>query len=264
MRNFLKMNPAGAPAATAVRPSRTAEPDDAPTSVVNRALAFRYDETRVVEVDQKALRKRRVLNGTSNDPATTAYKLLRTQLLQKMKERGYKTLGITSVAPGEGKTLTAVNLAAAMSLDENHTVLLVDMDLRKPGVAPLLGFEPEFGMADFLKDNVPLSRLFVHPCVGRLVVLPGRGTIDGASEVLASSKVGHLVDEFKDRYVNRVVLFDLPSLSEGDDVLAFLPHVEGILLVLEEGKVKRSQFEELVSMVPQEKVLGTVVNKGGR
>lgn len=262
MRKFLKLNSDATLAGTVARSGRAEAIDDGPISIVNRALAFRYDQSRVVEVDHKALRKRRVLTGISNDPATTAYKILRTQLLQKMKERGFKTLGVTSVAPGEGKTLTAVNLAAAMSLDENHTVLLVDLDLRKPGVASLLGFEPEFGMADFLKDNVPLSRLFVHPCVGRLVVLPGHGTLDGASEILASSKVGNLVEEFKGRYNNRIVLFDLPSLSEGDDVLAFLPYVEGLLLVIEEGKVKRSQFEELVSMVPQDKVLGTVVNKG--
>lgn len=264
MRNFLKLDSDTALAATAGRHNRADEHEDGPISIVNRALAFRYDQTRVVQVEHKALRNRRVLTGVSNDPATTAYKIMRTQLLQKMKERGYKTLGITSVSPGEGKTLTAVNLAAAMSLDENHTVLLVDLDLRKPGVADLLGFEPEFGMADFLKDNVPLSRLFVHPCVGRLVVLPGRGSIEGASEILASSKVGNLVEEFKDRYSNRIVLFDLPSLSEGDDLLAFLPYIEGLLLVIEEGKVKRSQFEELVSMLPPEKVLGTVVNKGGR
>lgn len=261
MRNFLKINSAAASDATAVRQSSVDEP---PISIVNRALSFRYDQTRVVEVNQDELVRRRVFTGSTCDSPTTVYKLLRTQLLQKMREFGFKTLGVTSVSPGEGKTLTAVNLAAAMSLDENHTVLLVDLDLRRPSVASLLGFNPEFGIVDFLKDNVPLNRLLVHPCIGRLVVLPGRGSIEGTSEVLASSKMGNLVDDFKGRYTNRIVLFDLPSLSEGDDVFAFLPHVDGLLLVIEEGKVKRAHFEELVSLLPQEKILGTVVNKSGR
>lgn len=222
---------------------------------------FRYSQTRVLPVSPDILRQRRIVVGSDNDAVTVAFKTLRTKLLQTMQARGMTTLAITSVHSGAGKTVTAVNLAVAMAMDPNHTVMLVDLDLRRPSVAATLGWKVECGVLDHVLDGVALPAALVHPGMGRLVVLPGRGTLSNSSELLASPPVQRFVEEIKGKYDGRVVLFDMPAMSEGDDVLAFTPYVDGILLVVEENKTRRSEIEHALSLLPREKILGTVLNK---
>lgn len=222
---------------------------------------FRYSQTRVLSVAPDVLRQRRIVVGSDNDAVTVAFKTLRTKLLQTMQARGMTTLAITSVHTGAGKTVTAVNLAVAMAMDPNHTVMLVDLDLRRPSVAATLGWKVECGVLDHVLDGVALPAALVHPGMGRLVVLPGRGALSNSSELLASPPVQRFVEEIKGKYDGRVVLFDMPAMSEGDDVLAFTPYVDGILLVVEENKTRRSEIEHALSLLPREKILGTVLNK---
>lgn len=222
---------------------------------------FRYSETRYMPISPDILRQHRVVVGADNDPVTVAFKTLRTKLLQTMQARKMTTLAITSVHSGAGKTVMAVNLAVAMAMDPNHTVMLVDLDLRTPSIANTLGWEIECGVLDHVIDNIPLPATLIHPGMGRLVILPGRGSLSNSSELLASPGVQRFVEDIKGKYDGRVVLFDMPAMSEGDDMLAFTPYVDGILLVVEENKTRRSEVEHALSVLPREKILGTVLNK---
>ena len=94
-------------------------------------------------------------------PAGHAYRMLRTQVLQRARTHGLTTLGVVSAVNGEGKTLTAVNLALSLAAEPNQTVLLLDLDLRRPAVARTLGLAVERGL------ERGLAAIFPRKCLLR-------------------------------------------------------------------------------------------------
>jgi capsular exopolysaccharide synthesis family protein len=221
---------------------------------------IRYSHTCSVTPDTIALRARNICIDEHAGAGIGAYKMLRTQVLQRMVAKGWNTLAITSPALGDGKSLTAINLAISLARELHHTVLLVDLDLRNPTVHTYLGITPEHGIDDFLVRGVPLSEVLLHPGIDRLVVLPVRAPIKNSSEVLASPRMGALVDELKTRYRSRFVLFDLPPVLAADDALSFAPHVDCVLLVAREGKTTRDELQHALELLKDVSVLGTVLN----
>src|SRR5688572_25513018 len=106
----------------------------------------RHTQTKCISLTPGLLHANRVVTTEVQHPVTDVYRSLRAKVIHTLNSRGKTTIGITSARHGEGKTLTAVNLAIAMAMDVNHSVLLVDADLRNPGVAHCLGIEPTLGV----------------------------------------------------------------------------------------------------------------------
>lgn len=220
-----------------------------------------YTQTRVVNVAPEVLQRHRIITGAETGAAITAYRLLRTQVLRAMQKNGWNVLGITSPGMGEGKTLTAINLAISLALDVNHTVMLVDLDLRRPAVHRYFGIEPGRGLADFLAEGRDLREMLFNPGIERLVVLPGGTPVQNSSEMLSSPRMGWLADEMRSRYSSRLVLFDMPPLLAADDVLAFSRHLDAVLLVVEEGRTGRDELQRARTLLQDIPVLGPVINK---
>jgi capsular exopolysaccharide synthesis family protein len=198
-------------------------------------------------------------------PFVDAFKILRTQVMHRLREKGWNVLGITSPGDGEGKTLTAVNLAISLAMESTQTVLLVDANLRNPSIHDVFGLKDCAGLADYLLDDVPVENLLVHPGIGRFVLLPGGRAIQNSTEILTSPKMLALVEEFKHRYPSRIVIFDLPPLLQTADVLAFSPYTDALLLVVEEGKTSAEDVQRALSLVKDSRpILGTVLNKAGQ
>jgi protein-tyrosine kinase len=220
-----------------------------------------YTQTRVFKVDPERLRRNRLVVGGADESVVDAYRMLRTRVLQKMHENNWRSLAITSPGPGEGKTLTAVNLALSLAMEVNHTVLLVDLDLRRPTVHKLFGFEPDVGIVDYLFSEMPLSEVLFTPSVERLVILPGSTRQDNSSELLSMPRTRELVEDIISRYPERIVLFDLPPLLLVDDALAFAPYVDAFMLVVEEGETAKPALAEARDLLRKVNLLGTVLNK---
>jgi exopolysaccharide/PEP-CTERM locus tyrosine autokinase len=198
-------------------------------------------------------------------PFVDAFKILRTQVMPRFREKDWNVLGVTSPSHGEGKTLTAVNLAVSLAMDTAQTVLLVDTNLRSPSVHEVFGLNDYPGLADYLLDNQSLEDLLVHPGIGRFVLLPGGRPVSNSTEILTSPKMLALVEELKHRYPARVVIFDLPPLLHTADVIAFSPYTDALLLVVEEGRTTAEEVQRALSLVKNSRpILGTVLNKVGR
>jgi capsular exopolysaccharide synthesis family protein len=198
-------------------------------------------------------------------PFVDAYKILRTQVMHRLRENGWNVLGVTSPGYREGKTLTAVNLAISLAMETTQTVLLVDSDLRDPSVQHVFGLKDCPGLADYLLDDSPLENLLLHPGIGRFVLLPGGRAITSSTEILTSPKMVALVEELKHRYPARIVIFDLPPLLHTADVLAFSPYTDALLMVVEEGKTTGEELQRALGLVRNSRpVLGTVLNKAGQ
>ncbi len=224
-----------------------------------------YTKTRSLDIPLSILRQRRVMAAYDKGPFVDAYKILRTQVIHRLRENNWNVLGITSPGHGEGKTLTAVNLAVSLAMETSQTVLLVDADLRSPSIHTVFGLEDSMGLADYLLDGQPVEDLLVHPGIGRFVLLPGGRAISNSTEILTSPKMLALVEEFKHRYPARIVIFDLPPLLHTADVLAFSPYTDALLFVVEEGKTTAEQLQRALALVKNSRpVLGTVLNKAGQ
>lgn len=224
-----------------------------------------YTSTRSLNIPLAVLRQRRVMAAHDRGPFVDAFKILRTQVMQRLREHDWNVLGVTSPGYGEGKTLTAVNLAVSLAMETAQTVLLVDANLRNPSVHNVFGLEDCPGLADYLLDNQPLEDLLVHPGIGRFVLLTGGRPVFNSTEILTSPKMLALVEELKHRYPARIVIFDLPPLLHTADVLAFSPYTDALLLVVEEGKTTAEEVQSALSLVKNARpVLGTVLNKAGQ
>jgi capsular exopolysaccharide synthesis family protein len=191
-----------------------------------------------------------------------AFKILRTQILQRLVESRWNSLAITSAEDNEGKTLTAINLAISLAREVTHTVLLVEADLRHPSVHRYFDIPAPKGLSDYLTGDVPLSELLINPAgIPRFVVLPGGRALANSAEMLNSPKMVRLVEELKSRYRSRIVLFDLPPILSCADTLAFSPYVDAALLVIEEGRSRAADIRRAAELLNGTHLIGTVLNK---
>jgi len=220
-----------------------------------------YFQTRKLPVDFNQLIQNRIIPICHGNAAADRIKILRTQVLNRMVEEGKNTLLITSANPGEGKTLTAINLAISISHEMDRTTLLVDTDLRKPSIHSYFGFEVGQGLSDYLKNGACLSDLLVSPGIEKLVILPGGKPMNNSAELLGSPRMESLVKEMKERYADRFIIFDSSSLLSYADALVFSRFIDGILIVVEAEKTTRSDLKRTLEMLGDKPVIGTLLNK---
>lgn len=225
-----------------------------------------YVHTRTVQVPPEVLRAHRVIATDSNDPISDAYKVLRTQVLLRMRDRDWRSLAVTSPAPEQGKTLTAVNLAISIAREVNHTVLLVDLDLRRPKIHKMFGVELEAGLTEYLqRDDLTVSDILFHPeGLDDLVVMPAGAPLTHSSEMLSSPRMVELIRDLSTRYPSRIVVVDLPPVLATDDALAFVPYIDAVLLVVSEAQTKRDEVTESLDLLKDANLLGTVLNNAER
>ena len=169
---------------------------------------------------------------------------------------------VTSGRPSEGKTFTAVNLALSIAIEQDKTVLLVDADVLRPNVCNTLGIEKRKGLMDYLLDEVDdLSEVIYHTNVDKLKIIPSGKSHHLSTELLASQKMLETVDEFANRYPDRIVVFDTPPII-GINESAILANFAGqAVVVTEEGKSKLSDIRYAVERLNPEMAIGFVVNK---
>lgn len=218
------------------------------------------DSLKSVAMNAEVLEANRIVVDAQNSVAGPAYKILRTRLLQLMRANRWSTLAVTSTAPNEGKTLTAINLSLSFARDVNTTTILADFDLRKPSVAKYLGILPDHDLTDVLAGNVPLEQALVRPGLDRLGLLLNSLSTPNSSEALSSPDVAKVVRRLR-AGPDRIVVFDMPPLLAGDDVLAFAPHVDALLIVLSESVTTRESLAAAKELIKGFNVVGTVLNR---
>jgi protein-tyrosine kinase len=219
--------------------------------------------TRIVDYDHDAVVRNNITTLTV-DPyrVSERFKLFKTQILTKTQFAGDRTVLITSCSDGEGKTFTAINLAVMFAREVDQTVLLVDVNLKHPSVLPAFGIEATEGLTDYLLYNKPLAELLICPGVEKLTILPTGNAIQHSAEMLGSLKMQRLIAEMKDRYHDRYIFFDGPSIMTSVDALVLSKYIDKTLLVVEAGKVSPTQLSESINLIGDDKILGTVLNKG--
>ena len=153
-----------------------------------------YSESRRLQLDQKAAVENHCVCLTPNAREIDSYKVLRTKIQHHTRVNGWNTVMITSPRPGEGKTLTAINLALTFAKIHHQTVLLVDCDLRRQSIHQRLGIDSDFGLIDFFNADRPLKDLIIWPGIDKLTLISGGKTITESAELMGSPKMKVLVE----------------------------------------------------------------------
>ena len=218
-------------------------------------------QTRKILCDVRTLRKNKIITRCNGEIIADHLKLLRTQVLNSMKDCGANSLLITSANAREGKTFTAINLAMSISQEVDHTVLLVDADLRSPSIHEYFGLDVEAGLADYLLRRAEVQDLLINPGVEKMVILPAGRGLPNSSELLGSSQMQSLAQEMKARYPDRFIIFDSPALLDGADALVIANFVDGVLLVVEEEKTTQKELREALDLLSGKKIIGIILNK---
>lgn len=235
-----------------VAPAKVARPTE---------LEIEFTQTRRMAVNLQTLEDNRILNANTRPEVTAAFKMLRTQIVQKMRAQKWTSLGVITTRSGQGGSVTATNLAISLAQEVTQSVMLADFNFRKPGLHTLFGLSPQSGIGDYLFASMPLSNVLVCPSVDRLTLLPCTAPIDSGSLSLSAPRLLALVDELKSRYEQRLVIYDLPPALESDDVLAFAPHVDAVLLVVEESVTSQDDILEVAELLKGVPLIGTVLTK---
>ena len=236
-----------------------------PVETSSLVSARRYPDpisntTRNAQLDYDLLAANHVITKDIDPTVRTAYKMLRTRVLQRMRANGWRSLAITSATQGDGKSLTAVNLAISIAGDVNHNVCLVDLDLRHSSIARYLGLKTKVGVSDCLSNQIPADKIFIRPNIERLVVAPNVQQVEHSSEMLSSPAMYEL-NEMLISDPNRIVIYDMPPLLAADDMLAFEPITDAILLVVSEGTTSRTDSVKACELLENLNVIGTVLNR---
>jgi protein-tyrosine kinase len=204
----------------------------------------------------------RIVSHNKDDLRARSFDMLRTQVLQSMDANGWQLLAVTSPTAGCGKTVTACNLALSIARLPERSVLLVDLDMRRPKVADYLGIKRDYGSLSVLQGRQHLSDAIVQVGIEReqLLVLPGEQT-NASSEWMASPTMATLLETIKREFRSRIVILDLPPILAGDDVLSILPHLQSVLLIAEAGRSSVSEIKECTKHLKATPVVRVVVNK---
>ena len=233
-----------------------------PTAPVDTSHAQRFQP---VTLDKAVLHDNFVLPQLQDAGALRAYKILRTRVLRRLEANQWRSFALTGVTAGEGKTLTAINLAIALAQDVNTWVALVDLDLQRPRVAEYLGLRSthgEKGLSDYLQGDATFENIVYAPSdIERLAIIPNFTPLLNASETLTSPRMGELMQALEAETPRRILIFDMPPVLAADDVLAFAPQIDGLLLVVAEGTTDRNQLTRAKEVLAEMSLLGVVLNR---
>jgi len=186
------------------------------------------------------------------------FKGLRAKVEYKIDVADLRVLAVTSAVAGEGKTLTAINLAASMAMTGRKRVLLLDMDLRKSSVGDALSIPPGPGLGDLLMGTAALGDILRSSAIRGLSVIPGGRTIASPADLLAGQKFRTLLRDFRGQF--DLVVLDTPPVLPVPDALTVAEQVDSFILLFRLSHTPQQLFRQAVDEIGEQRILGVVLN----
>lgn len=246
------------------------------TPVPAKQITIRgFLETRRAFVEQNPLQPHRTMSAIPIPPASEKligfaegdvrarpFKLLRTMLARQLADGKANLIGITSASPHAGKSFTASNLAAAMSRIASQKVVLADLDLQRGSVADVFGIAEPPGISDYLLgEGVALSDVMRWVSETDLVIFPTFAHPVDSAALLAGERFADLIGNWKESPEKPTVICDLPPLFVSDDAMLIASHLDGVIVVVEQGVTTKKQLEACLQILYPVNVIGTVFNR---
>jgi protein-tyrosine kinase len=188
-----------------------------------------------------------------------AFRKLKTQIFLH-PGNSPRTILVTSAAPQEGKTLVAVNLAVAISKEIHSNAILVDGDLRRPGIH-LEKCQTAKGLSNYLSDGVPLSEILVNSGIEKLRVILAGPSTRKSSELIRSKKMGELLQSLRESGDNTYIVIDSPPAIATADPTLLSKMVDAVILVVRAGYTSRESVQSAIKSIGRQKIIGVVFNQ---
>jgi protein-tyrosine kinase len=193
--------------------------------------------------------------------AAEQYRSLRTRIKRAEGTRSIRTMAITSPAKGDGKSLTAANLALTMGQEFQQRILLMDADLRRPSIQQLFGLGDRAGLTDVLMGGAELDDVLVPLPEYQITILPAGTPPSHPAEMLGSAAMRRVLDTVRSRFDR--ILIDMPPVAPLADVNILVPMVDGLLMIVRAGITPKPAIERALAGLDISKVLGLVLNESG-
>jgi Mrp family chromosome partitioning ATPase len=220
-----------------------------------------WGELAAFEPDAQLMARNRIVTFADADPAHVTFDMIRTKILRALRQNGWSSIGITSPTSGCGKTTACLNIAFSLAHQPDLKTVLVDLDLRRPAVAGHIGLTRPQSMASVLQGNQPVAENFVR-YGENLAIGTNTAGMRATSEILLNTATAQGVAAIKSAFQADVILYDLPPMLQSDDVMAFLPHLDCVLLIAAAEKSRLDEVDKCEQdLSEQTHVLGVVLNK---
>jgi len=232
-----------------------------PRPVVSKSWRERFEEL-LFGWDLRRYATHPIVALEEESPASEQYKILREQLKRLRTEAGIRTIAITSPVKRDGKTTVAVNLAAAIALEYEEKVLLIDADLRAPSVNRYFNGDVSPGLTDYLGSNSSggVKSLIRETHLSGLSMIPSGKPSRFASELLAKERMRKLFEEIHAQLPDHMVIIDSPPVLATPDPLVLGRQVDGVIMVIRAGKTPKDYLAKALGAFNSNKVLGVVLN----
>ncbi len=221
------------------------------------ALEFREEKIEKLGLPPKEVAP--VLIVPPHSFGSEAFRKLKTQIFLH-PGNSPRTILVTSAAPQEGKTLVAVNLAVAISKEIHSNAILVDGDLRRPGIH-LEKTHSTRGLSNYLSDGVPLSEILLNSEIEKLRIILAGASTRKSSELIRSRKMGELLQTLREYGDNTYIVIDSPPIMATPDPTLLSKMVDGIVLVIRAGYTSRESVQSAIKSIDREKIIGVVFNQ---
>lgn len=230
-------------------PSRKSEPRNAI-----------WGDLRQLNPDPATLIRNRVVTYDASAGATH-FDILRTKILLQMRRNGWRRLAITSPMASCGKTTMACNLAIGLSRQPDLSAMLLELDLRRPNMANMLGHRPEHDITTMLSGEVPFDEQAVR-IRGNVAISMARRSSNDPTRYMLSPETIATIERLEQTYEPELTIFDLPPLLVSDDTRAFLGNVDCALMVARAEKSSISQIDTCEREIAEHtNMLGVVLNQ---
>lgn len=249
-------------------PGKNVQADQVPTPLpsgtaveATRVFSELNDAATQHILDPEILLENRITTDEQDLSVRSAYKMLRTRLLRRLRANRWNSMAISSARSSAGKTLTAINTSISIAHELNQHVILVDLDLRRPSIAKYLGLEPSHDLVDHLVDGVPIEDVVVKTGIDRLLVIPTTSAREDSSELLSGPAMHSLASRLASDSEGAIVIYDLPPMLDADDMLAFSSNFECLLFVVAECETQREDLQQVENVIEDMNIIGLVLNK---
>ena len=206
--------------------------------------------------------KRPILSTAEEDSTThtafESYRSLRTKITRLQSAQGIRSLVISSAVSGEGKTVSALNLAISLAQLETQRVLLVDGDIRTAGMSSVAGVAEKRGLSEFLQGNCTFEKAVLATNIARLYMVSAGEPTSAASDLFACAKWKEFIGRCNE--VFDMVIVDCPPILGLADFDLISSTCDGVLIVVRARKTKRETLTEISQHLQGKKVVGVVLN----
>ena len=196
----------------------------------------------------------------SHAPVSEQYRSLRTNLQALNTSKPAKVIAITSSINGEGKTISAINLAITMAKDLNQkSILLIDADLRRSRISKYLGITPELGLSDIITNGSNIDDALLNIGIENLTVLSAGKHPTNPAELLGSQKFKNLMNQVKAKY--DYIILDTPPIIPVTDAGLIGAQADGVIMVVQASRTQRGVVKHSEGLLKQAqaKILGYIL-----